>query len=150
MKMIQRYTHSTRQSNAAAGVYTTSSSGTLTAKFNLIINRLEISAYAFDQVTNQAIDNVTRINLVFTGSVAKDQPGFIDSHGISPLAVSKSGTYSNLHLYKSIAAGEVITCGSVVYLYAVTGNIISVVNNWAVGYLCPEDYLSVEGFDVKA
>ena len=143
MKLIQRYHSVYRSPQAAAGVYYVSVSSTLTTLFNLIVNSVSLGYVAYDDVTDQFIDSVGQ----FSVSLPIADPGLSDTGArISPSAHCRGGDQSEINVYSEVAAGGTFGTSLGVFLASVTANPININARYIIGYLCPEDYLSVDGF----
>lgn len=146
--MIQRYVFTQRSTNIAAGVYNDSANVDLTAKFNVILNFAALSAYFYDSVTQQGIVGAAVVNMR-PGAVwtVRDNPAFSGATYVPTMSASPEGTFS-IPLYQYMNTGEIVQISFSIFLQTVTANPITVKVTNMLGYICPEDYLSVEPFDI--
>ena len=151
MKLIQRYAVLNRAYNIAAGTYTGSNTIDPTIKFNLIVNSLNVSSQTRDNVTGQNIEGSYSIvwNLG-SGAFLESNPGIdvvaafrgnIGNH------FSNGWVHIDCYQYCAQYSTQRFTCAA--RLNTVTANAINHEFRIVIGYLCPEDYLSMDGLAAK-
>lgn len=140
--MVQRYVHLQAVKGFVAGVYTGTVTLTLTPKFNITLNFISVGMKSYDLVTFQAIEGHSFTEL--TLPVGNDNPA-ITSTGIQKaILVSKSGQVNEMPLHQTVAANKAFTLDFVIFLLSVTANNLNSFNYVTLGYMAPEDYLSVD------
>lgn len=152
MKMIQRYAHGYRQGTAGAGVYVlTNTVANINVLFNVVINRISLSVRSYDAVTNQGIDCSAQLVLTNLGGANVDNPALVHATDFfNPILMTKTGFWVRQDLYLNVSAGSVFTLTFSNSLYAVTANNITIADLFAIGYLCPEDYISIDAFAAES
>ena len=99
-----------------------------------------------DSVTGQGIDGMYFGYLQTL--IHRSQPGFIVSVPQYPGVNVRAGYYMEAKTHLDVSPGESVIFYFIIYLMTVTANAISNESNLVFGYLCPEDYLSVKGFEL--
>lgn len=147
MEMIQRYAHFSRAVALGAGVYFGVGAVTITAQFNLVVNSFSASCFADDDVTAQALEMSARYPLNIAGGGGNSNPGLKSTTLDNPIFYAHSaGPVCNVPMHLYITALDTITVSVGASVYTVTANAVSTISSFALGYLCPKDYLSVEPF----
>jgi len=143
IKLIKRYLAVYRNHTIAVGSYYGSSSITITAKFNITLESIQLGTRVYDSVTSQSVDSFSFVDFSLqTPNPALDTSGTVTNPTVSCF----NGQEAKLELCYNMSAGEVITMACQTHLNAVTANSFIAWYKFLVGYLCPEDYLSVDGF----
>jgi len=144
MKLIQRYAHYQDAINLGAGVYYSTGNIGLTPKFNVIINKIAITAEAFDSVTGQFLPFTLALECLTEGIFKNPaiQGADVDDLWLS----SNNGIVTEVDVYGELGAGESLTFTAHLRLNQVTANGVWTRNRTKFGYLCPEDYLGNDIF----
>jgi len=144
--LVQRYADLSNSSGIAAGVYSGTLAITFTTKFNIIVNLIGLSIYCNDSVTLQAIEAQGYIKV---GSPTNQgNPAIEPTFGITvqPTLVFHAGYYCERRMWVEMGASDSWTVASTVFFSVVTANSINRFYNLTIGYLAPEDYLSIDAF----
>lgn len=151
MKIIQRFINTQAATIPGAGVYSGSLAISATALFNLTINRLAVSYISKDNVTNQSIEGVVQaVNAInATATIFRNNPGLLSTSQGMFILTAAMGRVAEKMIHIELAAGESIQSTITFNLNVVTANPIRCDAFLTIGYLCPEDYLSIEAFAVK-
>ena len=144
VKLIQRYSFRFLAANIAAGVYSAPLAVVLlSGPFPIWVNSINISLQALDTVTDQNIEGSYAYDTGF--GAARDNPGLVGAGQLDRIVGSFGGNIVQ-PVYYSLGPSETITGSVEMYLSTVTANIIIARFSMRVGYLCPEDYLSLNAF----
>lgn len=141
---IKRYCVSRRAAALGAGVYTGGASGTHTALFNLTITDVQIGLLVQDAVSSQFINGSVRGEWTMVGLQNTDNPGLVASRTFNFGTQGGVARMEKFEYHLHMSAGNVLTYTYAIFLAAVTANAINYDTYWTIGYLCPEDYLSVD------
>lgn len=145
MKLIERFAFYERTNNVPAGSYASTPVLTVDVNFNLILTGVYISVLAEDTVTNQAIDAAAHLYVPVPISNL-DSPGItVTTYQRQASASAKTGRAGFTECHHNLEAGLTMSPNISLRLFTVTANIIAVRTVVGLRYLCPEDYLSIEG-----
>lgn len=148
VKMIQRYAYGGRNNQTVAGVFNTTGVVNFTAKFTVVINSIAYGCRSRDDVTNQGIDGMY-IGYLSAAFAAANNPGLIVSDPYLAGVTVRAGHYSQAKTHINVSPGDVVAFAFIIYLMTVTANAINNESLCTLGYLCPEDYLSVDAFAAR-
>lgn len=149
MKMIQRYVNLNGAFICASGVYTGNLTISADAQFNLVVNLLKMNFTCADTVTSQQINAMAVVLFRINSSaiIFRDNPGFLTASQGLNILTSYVGRVASKSSHISLAAGERLQCVMTFNLNIVTANSIRNDGYITLGYMCPEDYLSMPGFE---
>ena len=142
VKFIKRYAFIYRGFNLPAGVYTaTVSIAIVVGSFPITITEVWVSGGIHDSITDQNIQGSFDYTIGFDSR--RDNPGIVGNNLIVRVASNLGGPiYQKVHL--SLGPGETLSGSFVAFSNTVTANVLAGTASIRVGYLCPEDYLSIE------
>ena len=147
VKLIRRYLEIDTSRNTAAGVYSSASTHGITPKFNITIVGLHVSCLSVDNVTAQAIGGQILLEMQ---TLPPTNPALVSSlEGIAAIIGSAGRVYSR-RVYFDASANTQFVIRYGIHLDAVTANLINNEFHYAIEYLIPEDYLSINEFQVEA
>ena len=144
MNWLTRYSPFARSFSAGAGIYTGNTPLVLTTgSFPIILTGLVVGVNCFDSVTSQFINGGFYVDIGIDPK--RDNPGLQNPTLSSDTYYSTLAHGINEGLYKTMSPVEPFTVNTFFFLESVTANIISCWTSVRFRYMCPEDYLSVEG-----
>jgi len=143
MKMIERFAHVYNAATIAAGVYSGTDTTVLITQFNIIVTGMVFSHHVYDGTTLQQISGVSYCRPSFNAK--RDNPAITGADIVRYQQYVQTGFNVHFPMYVHLSASEQFTIFFGAYVNAVTANNLTAQWNTTIKYLCPEDYLSVEG-----